>query len=302
MNNNSSSLLASPPQMSLNGTHNSIFPTVDHSSMMSLPSLASTVPALQEQVISMHKDLTSKQLELDKQNALIHSLYQKLNEINSKKSLDDEVQRSLLKSRDEILSMKKQEMNHIEEEYRKLKDELLNEFGVFFKHMSQIEEAINSTKCKEETFSDRITSLDVHELFELKKALRNYAANCKMQVKNKYDHHKNSHQLSLMRNTMDMSSLLGTGSVGGLAAVIGSSHTSPNSRFTLTSAENGLSDLMSDSFSLTGSTSTAPAAPAAPAVVSSMKICGYPECHRSENLYECTGCHKISYCGTEHQQ
>lgn len=140
-----------------------------------------------ERLAYLERELAAKTQEAEAHAAEVSVLRARVNELEANQLNHDERLRSSIMEKDMELLTKHQEIMKYEEELRKSKEEKLVDLDQCFIYFSKIEEVINSMKCKEETFSDKVKPEDVQELFQFKKLIRNYVVNVKAQLKNKFD-------------------------------------------------------------------------------------------------------------------
>lgn len=140
-----------------------------------------------ERLAYLERELAAKTQEADAHAAEVSILRARVSELETSQLNHDERLRSSIMEKDMELLTKHQEIVKYEEDLRKSKEEKLVDLDQYFIYFSKIEEVINSMKCKEEAFSEKIKPEDVQELFQFKKLMRNYVANVKAQLKNKFD-------------------------------------------------------------------------------------------------------------------
>lgn len=140
-----------------------------------------------ERVAYLERELAAKTQEADAHAAEVSVLRSRVNDLEAMQLNHDERLRSSIMEKDMELLTKHQEIVKYEDELRKSKEEKLVDLDQYFIYFSKIEEVINAMKCKEEAFSEKIKPEDVQELFQFKKLMRNYVANVKAQLKNKFD-------------------------------------------------------------------------------------------------------------------
>lgn len=281
----------------------------NHASSRETPERAHSQQGSQsERIAQLERELALKSQECEAQSLQLTSLRVQLGEAEKRASAE-EIQRAL--------RLKDEEVLRVEDEVRKLKQEKLVDLDQYFIYFSKIEDAINSMKCKEDSLSDMVTPEDIQELFQFKKLVRNYVANVKQQLKNKFDFAVQQQALP-RKESIDALNLVSP-VVSATPAVSSTSiFPIPLTRFTSGSAvvdpfahvvgSNGNADpfastassvlFASDSgvvaSSVVSSSNTS-------SVVASAKTCGLPGCFK-DGLYTCAGCRKISYCGEMHQR
>lgn len=140
-----------------------------------------------EKIAYLERELAMKAKEMDAYAVETATLRARVTELEGAQMNHDDRLRSSLLEKDIELLAKHQEVAKLDEEARKLKEEKLVDLDQYFIYFSKIEEVMNSMKCKEEAFSDKVKPEDVQELFQFKKLIRNYVANVKLQLKNKFD-------------------------------------------------------------------------------------------------------------------
>jgi hypothetical protein len=140
-----------------------------------------------ERIALLERELFSKTQEADALSMDVATLRSRVTELeNAQLAHDDRLRSSILEKDIELLA-RHQEVSKFEEESRKMKEEKLVDLDQYFIYFSKIEEVINGMKCKDDVFSDKVKPDDVQELFQFKKLIRNYVANVKVQLKNKFD-------------------------------------------------------------------------------------------------------------------
>jgi hypothetical protein len=140
-----------------------------------------------ERIAYLERELFAKTQETESLAVDISTLRSRVSELESAQMAQDDRLRSSILEKDIELLTKHQEIAKFEEDFRKMKEEKLVDLDQYFIYFSKIEEVINGMKCKEEVFSDKVKPDDVQELFQFKKLIRNYVANVKVQLKNKFD-------------------------------------------------------------------------------------------------------------------
>lgn len=234
--------------------------------------------SLQQQINVLQNELAVKTNESEGQSHQLRTMMQRLAEAESKTNSSDEQYKQQIKSKTDELAQKSREVKNAEEELRKTKDERKNDLNQLFVSLSQIEDAINIMKCKEEVYSDKIRPDDVQELLQFRKALKGFLLGLKGQIKQKFE-------TITVAKTLEIEADLSVQNFGLNTASLQSTQ-----RYVAPAA--GYESMYYPNVGRVD--------PYTPYAYEPGQ-CALPGC-RNPGHFTCAGCQKASYCGADHQR
>eukprot|EP01040_Poterioochromonas_malhamensis_P005468 gene5468-5869_t len=257
----------------------------------------SQITTLQQTINKLTSDLHSKNQDYEGQTAQLRNVMQRLAEAENKTNNSDEHFKHQLKSKTEELAIKNRDMNKIEHDVRELRELRKADLNQFFINLSQIEDAINAMKCKDDGNNNDVSKIrpeEIQELLQFRKALRTFIGSLKIQLKQKFDvltMTSQSKPLEIESNSITSSNTTAQSAV-------------PRNIYA------GVNGYDANYYTFNGRTDTFNAATATqaqyvPYTPSQVQVdpglCALPGC-RNPGHFTCAGCQKVSYCGADHQR